>query len=42
MFRRLILILGILGSLAVAEGLNRFGSLVSAFDGADAPFTWPC
>lgn len=38
MFRRLILISGILGSLAAAEGLNRFGALVSAFEGADAPF----
>ena len=38
MFRKLILICGILGSLAAAEGLNRFGSLVAAFDGADAPF----
>ena len=38
MFRNLVLIFGILGSLAAAEGLNRFGSLVAAFDGADAPF----
>lgn len=38
MFRSLILISGILGSLAAAEGLNRFGSLVATFDGADAPF----
>ena len=29
---------GILGALAAAEGLNRFGSFVSAFDGADASF----
>ena len=29
---------GILGALAAAEGLNRFGSLVSAFNGADSPF----
>ena len=29
---------GILGALAAAEGLNRFGSFVSAFDGADSPF----
>ena len=36
MFRRLIL--GIIGSLAAAEGLNRFGSMVSVLDGADAPF----
>ena len=38
MFCKLILIVGILGSLAAAEGLNRFGSLVSAFEGADEPF----
>ena len=38
MFRKLIMIIGMLGALAAAEGLNRFGSLVSAFDGADAPF----
>lgn len=38
MFRKLILLCGILGALAAAEGLNRFGSLVSAFDGTDAPF----
>ena len=38
MFRKLILIIGILGALAAAEGLNRFGGLVAAFDGADAPF----
>lgn len=30
--------MGILGALAAAEGLNRFGSFVSAFDGADSPF----
>ena len=29
---------GILGGLAASEGLNRFGSFVSAFDGADSPF----
>ena len=34
---KIILILGILGAAAAAEGLNRFGSLVSALDGADAP-----
>ena len=38
MFRKLILIVGFLGLLAAAEGLNRFGALVSAFEGADAPF----
>jgi uncharacterized membrane protein YeaQ/YmgE (transglycosylase-associated protein family) len=32
------LVVGILGALAAAEGLNRFGSFVSAFDGADSPF----
>lgn len=35
--RKLVLIIGILGALAAAEGLNRFGSLVSAFKGGDAP-----
>lgn len=38
MIRKLILIVGILGALAAAEGLNRFGGFVAAFDGADAPF----
>ena len=38
MIRKLILIVGILGALTAAEGLNRFGGLVSAFGGADAPF----
>jgi uncharacterized membrane protein YeaQ/YmgE (transglycosylase-associated protein family) len=38
MIRKLILTVGILGALAAAEGLNRFGGLVSAFGGADAPF----
>ena len=38
MIRKLILVAGILGALAAAEGLNRFGGLVSAFGGADAPF----
>ena len=38
MIRKLILIVGILGALAAAEGLNRFGGLVSAFGGSDAPF----
>ena len=32
------MVVGILGALAAAEGLNRFGSFVSAFDGADSPF----
>ena len=38
MIRKLILTVGILGALAAAEGLNRFGGLVSAFGGADVPF----
>ena len=38
MIRKLILIVGILGALAAAEGLNRFGGLVSAMGGGDAPF----
>ena len=38
MLRKIILIVGILGALAAAEGLNRFGGLVSVFGGADAPF----
>ena len=33
-----ILIVGCLSSLVAAEGLNRFGGFVSAFDGADAPY----
>lgn len=33
-----VLVVGILGSLAVTEGLYHFGSFVSAFDGADSPF----
>ena len=31
-------IVGCLSSLVAAEGLNRFGGFVSAFDGADAPY----
>ena len=38
MIRKLILTVGILGALAAAEGLNRFGGLVSAFGGVGAPF----
>ena len=38
LFRRILLVAGILGALAAAEGLNRFGTLVSSFGGADAPF----
>ena len=37
MINKIILFFGILGALAAAEGLNRFGSLVSTFGGADAP-----
>ena len=37
MFRKLVLIVGTLGALAAAEGLNRFGGLVAAFGGGDAP-----
>ena len=37
MINKIILFFGMLGALAAAEGLNRFGSLVSAFGGADAP-----
>lgn len=36
--KKIILIVGILGSLTAAEGLNRYGILISAFDGGDAPF----
>ena len=35
---KILLVAGILGALAAAEGLNRFGSLVSAFNGADSLF----
>ena len=38
LFRKILLVAGILGALAAAEGLNRFGTLVSSFGGADAPF----
>ena len=38
MIRQLVLIVGILGALSAAEGLNRFGGLVSAVGGADGPF----
>tara|TARA_Y100000294_G_scaffold91409_1_gene85162 strand:+ start:416 stop:628 length:213 start_codon:yes stop_codon:yes gene_type:complete len=34
--RRILLVVGLLGVLAAAEGLNRFGSFVSAFCGADS------
>ena len=32
------MVVGILGALVAAEGLNRFGSFMSAFDSADSPF----
>ena len=38
MIKKIVMIIGILGALAAAEGLNRFGSLISAFGGGDAPF----
>ena len=38
MIKNIVLVIGILGALAAAEGLNRFGGLISAFGGADAPF----
>ena len=38
MIRKLVLIVGILGALTAAEGLNRFGGLVAAIGGADGPF----
>jgi hypothetical protein len=36
--KKIMIILGIIGALLVAEGLNRVGGLVSAFGGGDAPF----
>ena len=38
MIKKIVLFIGMLGALAAAEGLNRFGSLISAFGGGDAPF----
>ena len=38
MLKRLIYIIGLLMSLLAAEGLNRIGSLVAAFKGADSSF----
>ena len=38
MIKKIVLVIGIFGALAAAEGLNRFGGLISAFGGADAPF----
>ena len=36
--KKIMIILGIIGALLAAEGLNRIGGLVSAFGGGDAPF----
>jgi hypothetical protein len=36
--KKVVLILGIIGALLAAEGLNRIGSLISAFGGEDSPF----
>jgi len=36
LIRKILLVIGLLGGLAAAEGLNRFGSFVSAFDGVDS------
>jgi hypothetical protein len=36
--RKVVLAIGILGALAASEGLNRFGSMVAALKGGDAPF----
>lgn len=36
--KKIVLILGIIGALLAAEGLNRIGSFVSAFGGEDSPF----
>jgi len=36
--KKVVLILGIIGALIAAEGLNRIGSFVSAFGGEDSPF----
>ena len=38
MIKKIVLFIGMLGALAAAEGLNRFGGLISAFGGGDAPF----
>ena len=35
---RIIMVIGILGAIAAAEGLNRFGGLVSTFGGEDTPY----
>ena len=37
MLKKIVIVIGVLGALAAAEGLNRFGGLVSAFGGGDAP-----
>jgi hypothetical protein len=36
--KKVVYVIGILASLLAAEGLYRFGSFVSAMDGADSPF----
>jgi hypothetical protein len=36
--KKIVYVIGILACLSAAEGLNRFGGLVLAFGGADAPF----
>jgi hypothetical protein len=38
MLRKVAAGIGLLGTLAAAEGLNRFGSFVHAFRGSDASF----
>jgi hypothetical protein len=38
MLKKLPSVVGIVACLLAAEGLNRFGGLVSAFGGADTPF----
>ena len=35
---KIVLVLGILGAVAAAEGLNRFGGFVSALGGEDTPY----
>ncbi len=38
MINKIVTVVGILGALVAAEGLNRFGGLVSALGGGDAPY----
>ena len=35
---KIVNIVGIIGAVLAAEGLNRFGGFISKFGGADAPF----